>query len=564
MRVLFSWFVLLFSIAVFLVSCSAKTDDNTGESSDNSSSSSSEDISISSSPSGSSSNNTTVVLGQKFQYQVTTTGTYSGTLTFSLSNHPEGMTISSSGLIEWTPTESEQIKTYSNITITITTASGYIFTQTFDLTVNASSATIISIRSYHTCAVLDNGSAKCWGHNQYGRLGIDNETQMGDDTGEMSQLTGINLGTGRTATSISAGEYHTCALLDNGAVKCWGFNRYGQLGIDSNTDMGDDSGEMAQLIGIDLGTGRTATSISAGWGHTCALLDNGAVKCWGYNLRGQLGIGNTDNMGDNSSEMANLPSINLGTGRTATAISLGGHHSCSVLDNGAAKCWGLNNHGQLGIDNTTDMGDGSGEMSQLTGINLGTGRTAISISAGQNHTCAVLDDGSAKCWGRNDRGHLGIDNDTHMGDGSGEMTLLTGIDLGTDRTATAVSAGVSHTCALLDNGAVKCWGYNGNGQLGIDNETDMGDGSGEMAQLTGINLGTGRTATAIAAGGNISCAKLDNSSVKCWGSNYVGQLGIDSDDDMGDDSGEMGDNLPSVKLQKMLNKLRRLIFSILI
>ena len=123
MRVFFSWFVLLFSIAVLLSSCSAKTDDNSSESTDNSST---EDISVSSSPSGSSSNNTTVVLGQKFQYQVTTTGTYSGTLTFSLSNHPEGMTISSSGLIEWTPTESEQIKTYSNITITITTASGYV------------------------------------------------------------------------------------------------------------------------------------------------------------------------------------------------------------------------------------------------------------------------------------------------------------------------------------------------------------------------------------------------------------------------------------------------------
>ena len=135
MRVLFSWFVLLFSIAVLLSSCSPKTDDNSSESTDNSSSSSSEDISISSSASGSSSNNTTVALGQKFEYQVTTTGTYSGTVTYSLSNHPEGMTISSTGLIEWTPTESDQIKTYSNITITITTASGYVLTQTFDLTV---------------------------------------------------------------------------------------------------------------------------------------------------------------------------------------------------------------------------------------------------------------------------------------------------------------------------------------------------------------------------------------------------------------------------------------------
>ena len=170
MRILFTWFVLLSSIVLLLSSCSPKGGDNTSESTDNSSSSSSEDISISSSPSGSSSNNANVTFGQTFQHQVTTTGTYSGTVTYSLSNHPEGMTISSSGLIEWTPTEEDQIKTYLNITITITTASGYIFTQTFDLTVTASSASIISAGFNHSCAVLDNGSVKCWGRNLSGQL----------------------------------------------------------------------------------------------------------------------------------------------------------------------------------------------------------------------------------------------------------------------------------------------------------------------------------------------------------------------------------------------------------
>ena len=139
-----------------------------------------------------------------------------------------------------------------------------------------------------------------------------------------------------------------------------------------------------------------------------------------------------------------------------------------------------------------------------------------------------------------------------MGDGSGEMALLTGINLGTGRTATAISVGSNHTCALLDNASVKCWGENDRGQLGIGNNTGnnlrIGDDSGEMAQLTGINLGTGRTATAISAGGFSVCAKLDNSSVKCWGDNSRGRLGIDNTTTMGDDSGEMGDNLPSVKL----------------
>ena len=133
---------------------------------------------------------------------------------------------------------------------------------------------------------------------------------MGDDSGEMALLTGINLGTGRTATSIAAGTNHTCALLDDGSVKCWGENN-GQLGIDNITQMGDDSGEMAQLTGINLGTGRTATAIAAGGYHNCAVLDNESVKCWGYNRYGQLGIDNNNNIGDDSGEMASLPSINL-------------------------------------------------------------------------------------------------------------------------------------------------------------------------------------------------------------------------------------------------------------
>jgi len=127
----------------------------------------------------------------------------------------------------------------------------------------------------------------------------------------MAQLTGINLGTGRTATSISAKSYNTCAVLDDGSVKCWGRNKYGELGIDNTTDMGDNPGEMAQLTGINLGIGRTATAITTGQTHSCAKLDNGVVKCWGRNNMGQLGIDNTTDMGDDPGEMASLPSVHL-------------------------------------------------------------------------------------------------------------------------------------------------------------------------------------------------------------------------------------------------------------
>ena len=114
----------------------------------------------------------------------------------------------------------------------------------------------------------------------------------------------------------------------------------------------------------------SATATAAGADHSCALLDNASVKCWGYNTYGRLGIDNTTTMGDNSSEMAVLPSIDLGTGRIATAIAAEGNHSCALLDNASVKCWGANDYGQLGIDNTTYMGDNSGEMAVLPSIDL--------------------------------------------------------------------------------------------------------------------------------------------------------------------------------------------------
>jgi alpha-tubulin suppressor-like RCC1 family protein len=126
--------------------------------------------------------------------------------------------------------------------------------------------------------------------------------------------------------------------------------------------------------------------------------------------------------------MAVLPSINLGTGRTATATAPGGYHTCALLDNASVKCWGRNNYGQLGIDNTTTMGNTSGSMALLPVVNLGTGRTATAIAAGLFHSCALLDNASVKCWGNNDYGQLGIDNNTQMGDGSGEMAVLPSID----------------------------------------------------------------------------------------------------------------------------------------
>jgi len=297
--------------------------------------------------------------------------------------------------------------------------------------------------------------------------------------------------------ALAAGQSHTCALLDDYTVKCWGDNTYGQLGQGDTANRGDDPNEMGDnLPAIDLGTDSSshpldAFAIVAGAYHTCALLFNNettavTVKCWGNNASGQLGLGDTTNRGDDPGEMGdNLPAIDLGTGRTATALAAGPSHTCTVLDDGTAKCWGDNSSGQLGQGNTNNLGNAPGEMGDnLPAIDLGTGRTALVISANGSTSCALLDDFTIKCWGDNTDGQLGQGDTTNRGDDPGEMgDNLPAIDLGGGRTAVAVGSGISHTCALLANQRVKCWGDNSYGQSGQGNTADFPTLGGQPGQM---------------------------------------------------------------------------------
>jgi len=346
---------------------------------------------------------------------------------------------------------------------------------------------------------------------------------------------------------ITSGYAHSCFMLDNGSVKCWGANAFGQLGMGNTNNLGDGSNEMGDnLTVIDLGTGRTIRDIEAGDNHTCAILDNASVKCWGSNASGQLGLGDINSRGDGPNEMGdNLTAVDLGTLRTAKAISAGYQHTCVILDNESVKCWGFNDKGQLGQGDSVSRGDGSNEMGDnLTVIDLGSGRTAASITTGAKHTCVMLDNASIKCWGYGLYGQLGRgENKTEKRPKSDP------IDLGSGRNAKAIVTGNSHTCVMLDNSSTKCWGYNASGQLGLGDTNNLGDGSNEMGDsLTAVDLGAGKTARAISAGDSHSCAVLDNASLKCWGKNDSGQLGLGNTSTRGDGSGEMGDNLPVIGL----------------
>ncbi|MEO1058181.1 MAG: fibronectin type III domain-containing protein [Actinomycetota bacterium] len=412
-------------------------------------------------------------------------------------------------------------------------------------------AAVIATGGSHSCVLVYSGAVKCWGLNASGQLGYGDTDGRGDDPGEMGDaLPAVDLGLGRTAMAISAGGAHTCALLDDASVKCWGLNASGQLGYGDTDGRGDDPGEMGDALPVaDLGAGRTAQAISAGGGHTCALLDDASVKCWGSNLSGELGYGDEDSRGDDPGEMGDgLLPVDLGLGRTATAIATGDDKTCALLDDATLKCWGDGRRFSLGYADSDDRGDEPGEMGDaLPVVDLGTGRTAHAIAAGSSHSCALLDDATVKCWGRGIHGQLGYGDTSVWTAEIGDD--LPAVDLGAGRTAVAIAANDDHTCAILNDRAVKCWGWNFGGALGIGDSDPRGDEPGEMGDdLPSVDLGQRRTALGIAVGGRHTCVLLDDASVKCWGDSADGDLGYGDTNPRGDQPGEMGDLLPAVDL----------------
>ena len=249
-------------------------------------------------------------------------------------------------------------------------------TQVIGLT---SGVTQISAGAAHTCAVVD-GGAKCWGEGENGRLGHnkdDGNTDFPFPTYVYNLTSGV--------TQISAGDSHTCALV-NGGVWCWGKGGNGRLGH-NETEPNEDKSIPTPVAGLTSGV----TQISAGADHTCALV-NGGAKCWGWGILGQLG---TSKEGHSYTENAPVYVIGLTTG--VTQISAGAQYTCAVVG-GRAECWGADNSGKLG------NGESSSNLTPGQVVDLTSGVTQI--SAGQNHTCAVAN-GQALCWGQGKHGRLG-------------------------------------------------------------------------------------------------------------------------------------------------------------
>ncbi len=331
---------------------------------------------------------------------------------------------------------------------------------------------------------------------------------------------------------VKVGQYFACVKYDEGSLKCWGTNGSGQLGIGSTTTIGDSSLEVGGANGfVNLGTSRTVSKFTLGATHACAILDNNQTKCWGAGGSGRLLSGGTASLGNTLGTTGDgLVAINLGTGRTAVEISAGGTHTCAILDNGTVKCWGSGASGRLGNNSTASLGDSPTETGDgLPIVDLGAGRTAIKIVTGLDFTCVILDNGTVKCWGESQRGQTGQDTTVDVGDAAGEMAALSAVNIGAGRTAIDIIAAYESVCIMRDNLTMICWGQNSNGQLGIGstagNNVRIGDQVGEMAAIAAINMNAGfGTLSRILATGRSPCAMDASNVVKCWGYNAFGQL----------------------------------------
>jgi alpha-tubulin suppressor-like RCC1 family protein len=359
-----------------------------------------------------------------------------------------------------------------------------------------SNAIAITAGYHYTCALLSNGTARCWGENNHGQLGDGTTT---------ARLTPVAVSGLNNAVAIAAGDYHTCALLGNGAARCWGDNTYGQLGDGTTTERHTPVAVCAGGVAGCTSTLTKAVAITAGDYHTCALLSDGTARCWGENNHGQLGDGTTTEQhtpvavcAPAATPLCTAASSNILT--SAIAITAGAWHTCALLSDGSAMCWGANDSGQLGDSTTTE---------RHTPVQVSTLTNAVAIDAGSNHNCALRSDGSAWCWGSNGNGRLGdgtiLDRSTPV--------AVSGLS-----NAVAISAGSQHTCALLSDGTARCWGWNGDGELGDGTTTEQHT----PVAVSGLAYAL---SPAIATGLWHTCAVLSDGAAQCWGYNIYGQLG---------------------------------------
>jgi alpha-tubulin suppressor-like RCC1 family protein len=295
-----------------------------------------------------------------------------------------------------------------------------------------------------SCAVTNAGEVNCWGSNDHGELGDGTTTDRHVPVAVSGLADGVR--------AIVAGEALTCVLTTARAVKCWGYNRFGELGDGTTADR-QTPVTVTGLAGV--------SAIAVGYLHACALTTAGGVKCWGYNAYGQLGDGTTSNR--------RVPVDVVGLAHGVIAITAGGGHSCALTNKGGVLCWGSNYVGELGDGTTTR------HLTPVSVAGLARGSAAIA-AGGEAHGCALTTGGSVECWGYNGYGQLG-DGTTTDRHAPVAVRGLAGVQA-------IATGGFGHSCALTSAGEISCWGRNTSGQLG-DGSTDERHARVRLVPLAG-------------------------------------------------------------------------------
>jgi alpha-tubulin suppressor-like RCC1 family protein len=338
----------------------------------------------------------------------------------------------------------------------------------------------------HTCAVLSNGTVRCWGYKALELLFTDQlDDVAADGTYDLipTEVPGLT-----DAVRVSGGDASSCAFTSASAIKCWGWNGAGQLGTEDFADHPEP---------VEVAFDSTPVDFAVGIAHGCAALANGNVVCWGLNEDGQLGNG-----------VVNMPAFvpehqTVALGAPAAQVRAGAGNTCAITTTGEIVCWGANGNGEL--TNATMMDSGVPNHSVL-------GEGADDIAIGDGHLCGI-EDSTLFCWGSNSEAELGI------GPPGADVPTETSVD---GIAPKQVALGQAHSCAIGADDLVSCWGRGDEGQLG---DGSIGANINGNQPTVVPNLGT---VVDLAVGYLHACVLTTEGQVLCWGWNNHGQLGMGS------------------------------------
>jgi alpha-tubulin suppressor-like RCC1 family protein len=379
----------------------------------------------------------------------------------------------------------------------------------------------LAVGAANTCAILSDGGLRCWGSQLAHGYALNEPIGDNEHPFEVGDLP-----TGGPVAEVVLGKEHACAMYEAGNVRCWGSNAAGQLGYGDDIDRRGPGNTPDLLSDVDLGG--KALHLSAGEDHTCAVLEGGAVRCWGYNGYYQLGT-DGGSIGDNETPGSRSP---VALGAEAVAVSAGRTHACAIIEGDRVMCWGT----IFGFDATGPIGYGGADPDEAIGDDetpeqegtIEIGSPVLQVDLGGNEMCALVAGGNIRCWGSGDGG-LGYGDEEDVGDN--ETPRIQG-NVPTGVEAAEIAATQNAECVRTAAGAVRCWGSGaaiGSGDSETIGDTEEAGANGDVA-IGGVVKKLSETGQSFHM-----CALMNDDGVRCWGENLDGQLGLANTIDVGND-----------------------------